>query len=161
MNQIYLTFLIYDTNKLLSPFLQKMCSRCLGRCLCLVGWRGRSCCKFKTSNTTVNLKKFCIEYVTLCIEYVTFLLLHFWPNLMSCVSFMLQVFDATNTVATRRRFIFEYCTLKNSYKTFFVESICDDPKIIEANIMVCIVAELSLICDYNYKIMVPYELLHK
>ena len=132
-------------------FLQKMCSRCLGRCLCLVGWRGRSCCKFKTSNTTVNLKKFCIEYVT-------FLLLHFWPTLMSCISFMLQVFDATNTVATRRRFIFEYCTLKNSYKTFFVESICDDPKIIEANIMVCTVPKFSLVSD---KIMVPYELLHK
>lgn len=45
------------------------------------------------------------------------------------------VFDATNTAASRRRFIYEYCTLKNSYKTFFVESICDDPKIIEANVM--------------------------
>ena len=47
-----------------------------------------------------------------------------------------QVFDATNTTRKRRDFIYEYCTNKHSYKTFFVESVCFDPKIIEANIRV-------------------------
>ncbi len=47
-----------------------------------------------------------------------------------------QVFDATNTTRKRRDFIFEYCTNKHSYKTFFVESVCYDQKIIDANIKV-------------------------
>jgi len=45
------------------------------------------------------------------------------------------VFDATNTTRKRRDFIYEYCTTRHSYKTFFVESVCFDTKIIEANIM--------------------------
>ena len=49
---------------------------------------------------------------------------------------LFQVFDATNTTRMRRDFIFEYCTNKHSYKTFFVESVCYDEKIIEANIKV-------------------------
>jgi broad specificity phosphatase PhoE/predicted kinase len=44
------------------------------------------------------------------------------------------VFDATNTSRKRRQYIFDFCTIKHCYKTFFVESVCDDPKIIEANI---------------------------
>lgn len=44
------------------------------------------------------------------------------------------VFDATNTSRTRRQFIYDFCTVQRSYKTFFVESVCKDPKIIEANI---------------------------
>ncbi|XP_018616260.1 6-phosphofructo-2-kinase/fructose-2,6-bisphosphatase 1 isoform X1 [Scleropages formosus] len=44
------------------------------------------------------------------------------------------VFDATNTTRDRRADIL--CFAKESgYKVFFVESICDDPDIIEANIM--------------------------
>jgi len=44
------------------------------------------------------------------------------------------VFDATNTSRTRRHMIYDICTIDNSYKTFFVESVCTDPNIIEANI---------------------------
>ncbi|ELT99741.1 hypothetical protein CAPTEDRAFT_161796 [Capitella teleta] len=44
------------------------------------------------------------------------------------------VFDATNTSRARRQMIFDYCTGKHSYKTFFVESLCTDPLIVEANI---------------------------
>ncbi|KPP72862.1 6-phosphofructo-2-kinase/fructose-2,6-bisphosphatase-like [Scleropages formosus] len=47
------------------------------------------------------------------------------------------VFDATNTTRDRRADIL--CFAKESgYKVFFVESICDDPDIIEANIMMVV-----------------------
>lgn len=45
------------------------------------------------------------------------------------------VLDATNTTRQRRDMIYDFCTTRHSYKTFFVESVCDDPKIIHANIM--------------------------
>ena len=32
--------------------------------------------------------------------------------------------------------ILDYLSVQHSYKTFFVESVCEDPKIIEANIKV-------------------------
>ncbi|KAK2145758.1 hypothetical protein LSH36_660g06029 [Paralvinella palmiformis] len=44
------------------------------------------------------------------------------------------VFDATNTTRMRRHMIYDICTVQNSYKTFFVESVCTDSEIIDANI---------------------------
>lgn len=41
------------------------------------------------------------------------------------------VFDATNSTLDRRKMIQEIVVEKMGYKLFFVESICDDPKIIE------------------------------
>ncbi|XP_055079224.1 6-phosphofructo-2-kinase/fructose-2,6-bisphosphatase-like isoform X3 [Periophthalmus magnuspinnatus] len=43
------------------------------------------------------------------------------------------VFDATNTTPDRRDLILSFAK-ENGYKVFFVESICDDPEIIEENI---------------------------
>lgn len=48
----------------------------------------------------------------------------------------LKVFDATNSTADRRKVIHDIVVNKWGYKLFFVESICDDPQIIEQNIMV-------------------------
>ncbi|XP_062563270.1 6-phosphofructo-2-kinase/fructose-2,6-bisphosphatase isoform X4 [Armigeres subalbatus] len=45
------------------------------------------------------------------------------------------VFDATNSTRERRRMIREIIVHKMGFKLFFVESICDDPRIIEQNIM--------------------------
>ncbi|XP_072026219.1 6-phosphofructo-2-kinase/fructose-2,6-bisphosphatase 1-like isoform X2 [Amphiura filiformis] len=44
------------------------------------------------------------------------------------------VFDATNTTRQRRDFIMQFCG-KRGYKVFFVESVCEDPDIIESNIL--------------------------
>uniref|UniRef100_A0A672LI30 6-phosphofructo-2-kinase/fructose-2,6-bisphosphatase-like n=1 Tax=Sinocyclocheilus grahami TaxID=75366 RepID=A0A672LI30_SINGR len=44
------------------------------------------------------------------------------------------VFDATNTTRERRGAIISFAKEKG-YKVFFIESVCDDPEIIEANIM--------------------------
>ncbi|XP_005162206.1 6-phosphofructo-2-kinase/fructose-2,6-bisphosphatase 1 isoform X1 [Danio rerio] len=44
------------------------------------------------------------------------------------------VFDATNTTRDRRGVIISFAK-ERGYKVFFIESICDDPEIIEANIM--------------------------
>jgi 6-phosphofructo-2-kinase len=38
----------------------------------------------------------------------------------------------------RRQMIWDFVVKKKGYKLFFVESICDDPMIIEQNIMVSI-----------------------
>ena len=46
----------------------------------------------------------------------------------------IQVFDATNTTFERRQLIREIIVDKMGYKLFFVESVCDDPAIIESNI---------------------------
>lgn len=46
------------------------------------------------------------------------------------------MFDATNSTAERRKMIHDIVVNKWGYKLFFVESICDDPQIIEQNIMV-------------------------
>ncbi|XP_061470084.1 6-phosphofructo-2-kinase/fructose-2,6-bisphosphatase 1 isoform X2 [Rhineura floridana] len=43
------------------------------------------------------------------------------------------VFDATNTTQERRSLILQFAK-ENGYKVFFIESICDDPDIIEENI---------------------------
>ena len=44
------------------------------------------------------------------------------------------MFDATNTTLERRRLIREIIVDKMGYKLFFVESLCDDPSIVESNI---------------------------
>jgi len=44
------------------------------------------------------------------------------------------IFDATNTSRERRELINDYCTKNYCFRLFFVESICDDPKVIEANV---------------------------
>ena len=45
------------------------------------------------------------------------------------------VFDATNTTRERRKYLYRKVVLDKGFKLFFVESICNDPKIIEANIL--------------------------
>lgn len=44
------------------------------------------------------------------------------------------IFDATNTSRERRELINDYCTKNFCFRLFFVESICDDPKVIETNV---------------------------
>uniref|UniRef100_A0AAY4BZY9 6-phosphofructo-2-kinase/fructose-2,6-bisphosphatase 2 n=1 Tax=Denticeps clupeoides TaxID=299321 RepID=A0AAY4BZY9_9TELE len=46
----------------------------------------------------------------------------------------IAVFDATNTTRERRDLILHFAH-ENAYKVFFVESVCDDPDVIAANIM--------------------------
>ncbi|XP_055040293.2 6-phosphofructo-2-kinase/fructose-2,6-bisphosphatase 2 isoform X3 [Misgurnus anguillicaudatus] len=46
----------------------------------------------------------------------------------------IAVFDATNTTRERRDLILSFVE-ENAYKVFFVESVCDDPDVIAANIM--------------------------
>lgn len=65
------------------------------------------------------------------------------------------VFDATNTTRERRQMIYDYCTKHYCFRLFFVESFCDDAKVIESNIKVKIffiaeffVLELCWIMDY-------------
>ena len=45
------------------------------------------------------------------------------------------VFDATNTTRERRKYLYQRVVKEKGFKLFFVESICNDPKIIEANIL--------------------------
>ncbi|VDN50898.1 unnamed protein product [Dracunculus medinensis] len=47
------------------------------------------------------------------------------------------IFDATNTTRERRRWLVNFChseRFKPAFRIFFIESICDDPEIINANI---------------------------
>ena len=46
------------------------------------------------------------------------------------------VYDATNSTFQRRQLIYDTVVEKYGYKLFFVESICEAPEIIEANIRV-------------------------
>ncbi|XP_070795902.1 6-phosphofructo-2-kinase/fructose-2,6-bisphosphatase 2 [Pituophis catenifer annectens] len=46
----------------------------------------------------------------------------------------IAVFDATNTTRERRDMILAFAK-ENSFKVFFVESVCDDPEVIAANIL--------------------------
>uniref|UniRef100_A0A665XEC5 6-phosphofructo-2-kinase/fructose-2,6-bisphosphatase 2 n=1 Tax=Echeneis naucrates TaxID=173247 RepID=A0A665XEC5_ECHNA len=55
---------------------------------------------------------------------------HFLPFLSS----FYQVFDATNTTRERRDLIQAFVK-ENAFKVFFVESVCDDPEVIAANIL--------------------------
>lgn len=54
-----------------------------------------------------------------------------------------QVYDATNSTRQRRQLIIDFLA---DYKTFFVESVCFDPEVIEANIRV----RLNRNCLLNY-----------
>lgn len=47
------------------------------------------------------------------------------------------ILDATNTTRGRRRFLMDFCKrpqLNNAFRVFFIESVCDDPDIINSNI---------------------------
>ncbi|XP_053951109.1 6-phosphofructo-2-kinase/fructose-2,6-bisphosphatase 1 [Anastrepha ludens] len=44
------------------------------------------------------------------------------------------VFDATNSTSDRRQLIYDTVVKQHNFRLFFVESICDDPSIIEQNI---------------------------
>lgn len=44
------------------------------------------------------------------------------------------IFDATNTSRQRRELINDHCCKGYGFRLFFVESICDDPAVIEANV---------------------------
>jgi 6-phosphofructo-2-kinase/fructose-2,6-biphosphatase 2 len=50
--------------------------------------------------------------------------------------FHCQVFDATNSTMDRRQMIHDIVVEKMGFKLFFVESVCDDPCLIEQNIKV-------------------------
>lgn len=69
-------------------------------------------------------------------EYLFNIFIHI--EIEQCIDlfYVLQVFDATNSTAERRKMIQDIVVNKWGYKLFFVESICDDPQIIEQNIMV-------------------------
>lgn len=43
------------------------------------------------------------------------------------------IFDATNTTKDRRRIIIDFCK-KQRLRCFFIESVCDDPAIIDCNV---------------------------
>ncbi|XP_065067109.1 6-phosphofructo-2-kinase/fructose-2,6-bisphosphatase 4-like isoform X1 [Rhopilema esculentum] len=45
-----------------------------------------------------------------------------------------SIFDATNTTRERREYVYSECK-KNGIKTFFIESICDDPEVVQQNIV--------------------------
>lgn len=67
--------------------------------------------------------------IIICREYTKQFETNFFPR-------NFQVFDATNSTMERRKMIHDIVVNKWGYKLFFVESICDDPTIIEQNIMV-------------------------
>ena len=46
----------------------------------------------------------------------------------------MAILDATNTTKERRKFLYERIVEARGFKLFFVESICNDDKIIESNI---------------------------
>lgn len=54
---------------------------------------------------------------------------------LSTSGFIIQVFDATNSTRERRKMIEDIVVKQKKFKLFFVESVCDDPHIIEQNIM--------------------------
>ena len=56
--------------------------------------------------------------------------------IMDIVGSFSQVFDATNSTRERRQTIYDVVVTKMGFKLFFVESLCDDPEIVEANIKV-------------------------
>ena len=44
------------------------------------------------------------------------------------------VFDATNTTLARRKYLYDKVVMEKGFKLFFIESMCNDDKIIESNI---------------------------
>ena len=53
---------------------------------------------------------------------------------MLTIAFQVAILDATNTTKERRKFLYERIVEARGFKLFFVESICNDDKIIESNI---------------------------
>lgn len=52
-----------------------------------------------------------------------------------------QIFDATNTTRERRNLLVQFCMEEDKdpkFRVFFIESICDDPDIINTNIAVSV-----------------------
>ncbi|XP_014664377.1 PREDICTED: 6-phosphofructo-2-kinase/fructose-2,6-bisphosphatase-like isoform X2 [Priapulus caudatus] len=45
------------------------------------------------------------------------------------------IYDATNTTRERRKMLHNIITVKYGYKVLFVESVCNDPAVVESNIM--------------------------
>ena len=68
-------------------------------------------------------------------------ILRFFKGLQDVLEWLSQeqnevaVFDATNTTRERRRYLYQRVVVEKGFKLFFVESICNDPEIIEANIL--------------------------
>ena len=56
--------------------------------------------------------------------------------MMGLFLFPIQVIDATNTTRSRRKMLCQLIAEHHNFRLFFIESICDDPGIIEANILV-------------------------
>lgn len=81
----------------------------------------------------------CGKYSILKRKYI-----HKYFSLRKILKISTQVFDATNSTVDRRKLIQEIVVNKWGYKLFFVESICDDPQIIEQNIMVRSTTVISL-----------------
>lgn len=59
-------------------------------------------------------------------------------NLSFDKNLILQVYDATNTTFARRKLIYDFVCEKYGFKLFFIESVCNDPGIIEVNIRVSV-----------------------
>lgn len=57
-------------------------------------------------------------------------------SVLNNLVFSVQVVDATNTTRRRREILVDMFTVKRNFKLFFVESVCEEPRIIEANILV-------------------------
>lgn len=53
------------------------------------------------------------------------------------------VFDATNSTVERRRLIRDI-VVRKGFKLFFVESVCNDPEIVEQNIMEVCVSKIEI-----------------
>ena len=63
------------------------------------------------------------------------------------------VFDATNSTVERRQLIRDIVVKKMGFNLFFVESVCDDPEIVEQNIMEVIMALVFyIICMNEWKV---------
>ena len=45
------------------------------------------------------------------------------------------IFDATNTTRERRQIIYDTVVVKHQFKCLFLESICDNPQLVETNIL--------------------------
>ena len=45
------------------------------------------------------------------------------------------IFDATNTTRERRQVIYDTVVVKSQFKCLFLESICDNPQLVETNII--------------------------
>ena len=70
------------------------------------------------------------------------------------------VYDATNTTFDRRQMIYDTVVDKYGFKLFFVESICEDPAIVEANIRVSMTIDLSISLTISLGSESPLPRLH-